>query len=94
MCTCSGDKQELYKQVDKLCFSEQIMGLVCVTFCVKQLILKLYTKIIIGHINNNLLQTDRPSELTSGVWQISFYTQQYGAIVTKTFSQHFRLFSY
>jgi len=55
MCTCSGDKQELYKQVDKLCFSEQIMGLVCVTFCVKQLILKLYTKIIIGHINNNLL---------------------------------------
>lgn len=54
----SGDQQELYKEVDKLCFSErivQIMGLVCITFCIEQLILKLYTEIIIGHSNNNLL---------------------------------------
>ena len=56
--TSSGDKQELYKEVVKMCFSErivQIMGFVCVTFCIEQLILKLYTEIIIGHSKNSLL---------------------------------------
>jgi len=58
VCTSSGDKQEFYKQVDKLCFPErivQIMGFVCVTFCIKQLTLKLYIEIMVGHSNNNLL---------------------------------------